>query len=78
MHHIYIHICALAKPDFCSGGRISCKPNDDPLLSTSVNNNDDSKRPNHCALLGTRTSSNNDSKSIGAGMDLLALLLAVI
>ena len=30
------------------------------------------------ALLGTRTNSNNDNKSTGAGMDRLALLLAVI
>ena len=40
--------------------------------------NEDSKSPNCCALLGTRTSSNNDSKSIGAGMDILSLLLTVI
>ena len=30
------------------------------------------------APLGTRTTSNNDNKSTGAGMDILALLLAVI
>ena len=39
MHHIYIyilHICALAKPGFCSAGRISCKPNNGALLSTSI------------------------------------------
>ena len=33
---------------------------------------------NCCALLGTRTNSNNDNKSTGAGMDILALLRAVI
>ena len=45
MHHkyIYIHICALAKPGFCSGGRIFCKPNNGALLSTSINRNHDSK-----------------------------------
>ena len=70
----------LAKPGFCSGGRISCKPNNGALLSTSINKNDDNKSPNHCALLGTRTHSNNDRdcKSIGAGMDILAPLLAVV
>ena len=46
MHHIYTHIhthvhehAPLAKPGFCSGGRISCK------LSTSINKNDDSNSP---------------------------------
>ena len=78
MHHISIHICALAKPGFCSGGRISCKPNNGALPSTSMNEDDGRKSPDYCALLGTRTNSNNDSKSIGAGMDILALLLAVI
>ena len=75
MHHVYIHKC---KPGFCSGGRISCKPNTGALLSTSINKNDDSKTPNYCALFGTRTSSDNDSKRIGAGMDIPALPLAVI
>ena len=42
--YIYIHICALAKPGFCSGGRISCKPENGALLSTSTHKNDDSKR----------------------------------
>ena len=59
-------------------GRISCKPNNGALLSTSMNKHDDSKSPYYCALLGTRTNSNNDSKSSGAGMDILALILAVI
>ena len=64
---------------FFSGGRIACKPSHGALLSTSINKHDDSKRPNYCALLGTRTNSNNlDSNSIGAGMDILALLLAAI
>ena len=58
--------------------RISCKPNNGALLSTSINEHGDSKNPNHCALLGTRMNSNNDSKSIGAGMEILALILAVI
>ena len=75
---IYIHICALAKPGFCSGGRISCKPKNGALLSTSLSRHDDSKRTNSCALLGTRTNSNNDSKSIRARMDILSLLLTVI
>ena len=58
---------------------MSCKQNYGALLSTSITKNDDSKSPNYCALLGTRTnSSNNDSKSIGAGMDIPALLLAVV
>ena len=83
MHHIYIctYVHAhtpLAKPGFCSGGRISCKPNNGALLSTSINKNDDSPSPNYCALLGTRTSSSNDGKSLGAGMDIPRLLLAVI
>ena len=45
MHYIYsyIHICALAKPGFCSGGRISCKPKNGALLSTSTHKDDDSK-----------------------------------
>ena len=76
--HIYTYVhehTPRAKPDFCSGGRILCKPNYGALLSTSI---DDSKSPNHCALLGTRTSCNNDSKSIGGGMEILELLLAVI
>ena len=80
MHHIYKYTYVhehtpLAKPGFCGGGRISCKPNNGALLSTNINKNDDSKSPNYCALLGTRTNSNNDS--IGAGMDMLGLLLAV-
>ena len=40
---MYMHICALAKPGFCSGGRISCKPENGALLSTSTHKNDDSK-----------------------------------
>ena len=40
---MYIHICALAKPGFCSGGRISCTPKNGALLSTSTHKNDDSK-----------------------------------
>ena len=67
----------LAKPGFCSDGRISRKPNNGALLSTNINTNDYSKSPNCCALLGTCTNSNNDSKSIGAGMNTLELLLAV-
>ena len=43
MHYIYIYICALAKPGFYSGGRISCKPKNGALLSTSIHKNDDSK-----------------------------------
>ena len=43
MHYIFVYICALAKPGFCSGGRISCKPKIGALLSTSTNKNDDSK-----------------------------------
>ena len=47
MHYIYIciyvHICALAKPGFGSGGRISCKPRNGALLSTSTHKNDDSE-----------------------------------
>ena len=58
-------MCALAKPDFYSGGRISCKPKNGALLSTSTHKNDDS------------TNSNNDNKSTGSGMDILALLSAV-
>ena len=41
--YIYIHISALAKPGFCSGGRISCKPKNGALLGTSTPKNDDSK-----------------------------------
>ena len=83
MHHIYIHIYVhehtpQAKPGFCSGGRISCKPNTGALRNTSIYKNDDSTRPNYCSLLGTRTNSDNDSKRIGAGMNILALPLAVI
>ena len=66
--HVHEHT-PLAKPGFCSGGRISCKPNTGALLGTSITNNDDSKNPNYCELLGTRTKSDNDSKRIGAGMD---------
>ena len=62
----------------CSGGRISCKPNNGALLSASISKTDDSKSPNYCALLGTRTNSNNDSKRIGAGMEIPAFFLAVI
>ena len=47
------------------------------LLNTSLNKNDDGKSPDYSALLGTRTNSNNDNKSAGAGMDILALSLAV-
>ena len=43
MHYMYIHICALAKPGFCNGGRISGKPKNGALLSTSINKKDDSK-----------------------------------
>ena len=45
MHYIYvyIHICALAKPSLCRGGRISCKPKKDALLSSSTHKNYDSK-----------------------------------
>ena len=41
--YIYIHMCALARPGFYSGGRISCKPKNGALLSTSTHKNDDSK-----------------------------------
>ena len=34
--------------------------------------------PNNCALLGTPANGNNDNKSTGAGMDILALLLAAV
>ena len=81
MHHIHTFVhehTPLAKPGFCSGGRISCKLNTGALLSTCINKNDDGKSPNYCALLGTRTNSDNDSKRIGAGMGILALPLAVI
>ena len=62
----YVHEhTPLAKPSFCSGGRISCKPNNGALRSTSINRNDDNKSPNYCAPLGTSANSNNDSKSIG-------------
>ena len=73
-----MHEHTLAKPGFCSGWRISCKKNSGALLSTSIHKNDDSESLNDCALLGTRTNSHNDSKRIGAGMDILALPLAVI
>ena len=68
MHHIHIYKYVhghtpLAKPSFCSGGRISCKPNNGALLTTSINHNDDSKSPNYCALLGTSINSNSDSNS---------------
>ena len=90
MDNATIHICAiyvythvheytpLAKPGFCSGGRISQKPKIGALLSTSISKNDDSQSPHYCALLGTRTNSDNDSKRVGAGMDILALPLTVI
>ena len=69
--HTYVHEHApLAKPGICSGGRISCNPNTGALLSTSINENDDGRSPNYCALLGTR-------ERTGAGMDILALPLAV-
>ena len=85
MHRKYIYIYTyvhehtpLTKPGFCSGGRISCKPNTGALLSTSI----DKKiviviGPNYCALPGTHTHSDNDNKRIGAAMDILALPLAV-
>ena len=41
--YIYTHICALAKPSFCSGGRISRKPKKGALLSTRSHSNHDSK-----------------------------------
>ena len=85
MHRIYVGMYAyvhehtpLAKPGFCSGGRISCEPNTGALLSTGINKTDDSKSPNYCALLGNRTNSDNDGKRIGASMDILALPLAVL
>ena len=68
--NIYIYTCALAKPGFCSGGRISCKPNSGAVLSTSIDKHD-SKSPNYCALLGACTNNSSDSESIGAGMGLL-------
>ena len=71
-------VCALAKPGFCSGARISCKPKNGALLSTRTQKNDDSKILKYCALLGTRANNNIDNQSAGAGMDILALLLAVI
>ena len=83
--YIYIYIrtyahehTPLAKPGFCSGGKISCKPNTGELLSSRINKNDDSKTPNYCALFGTCTNSGHDCKRTGAGMDILALPLAVI
>ena len=80
--YIYTHMCMnkhhRLNQGFCIGGRISCKPNTGALLSTSINKNDDSKSRNCCALLGTRTRNDNDSKRIGAGMDILALPLAVV
>ena len=77
--YTYVHEhTPLVKPGFCSAGKISCKPNNGALLTKrNINKNDVSKSPNYCAPPGTRTNSNNDSKSIGAGMDILALLLAV-
>ena len=36
MHFMYMHICALAKPGFCSGERISCKTKNGALLSTGT------------------------------------------
>ena len=68
----------LAKPCFCNGRSISCKPNNGALLSTSIDKNHDSQSPNCCALLGTRTNGNNDSKSMGAGVEIRASLLAII
>ena len=41
--YIHTHICALAEPGFCSGGRLSCKPTNGALLSASTHKNDDSK-----------------------------------
>ena len=38
--YTYIHICALAKSSFCSGGKISCKPSNRAVLITSINKND--------------------------------------
>ena len=80
MHHIYIyiHICALAKLGFCSGGRISCKPKNGALLSTSTHKNYDNKSLVivHClvpVLIATMI-----KKNTGAGINILALLLAVI
>ena len=36
--YTYVHEhTPLAKPGLCSGGRISCKPNTDALLSTIIN-----------------------------------------
>ena len=56
MHYIYIYvyirICALARPGFYSGRRISCKPKNGALLSTSTHKNDDTKSPIivHCLV----------------------------
>ena len=74
MHYIYIyvHICALAKPGFCSGGLISAK--NGALLSTSL-------ILVQClvpVLIATMIKKKKKKKeSTGAGMDALALLLAV-
>ena len=76
MHHIYTYVYT-AKPDVCSGRRISCKPNTGALLGTSIHKQDDSNSPNYCALLGTRSNRDSDSKRIGASMDIVALPLAV-
>ena len=52
MQYIYIYTCALAKPGFCSGGRISCKPKNGALLSTSAHQNDTRRRLSivHCLV----------------------------
>ena len=77
--YTYVHEHApLAKPGFCNGGRIPCKPITGALLRTSIIKRDDSKSRNYCALLGARTNNDNDSKRIGAGMDIPAFALAVI
>ena len=36
IYALYIYICALAKPSFCSGGRTCCKPTNGALLHTST------------------------------------------
>ena len=59
----------LAKPGFCSGRRISCKPDNGALLSISIKNNGDSRIPYRSALCGTSISSNSDSQRISAGMN---------
>ena len=53
-----------AKPGFCSGGRIFGKPKNGSLLSTRINDRDDSKSPSYCALLGTIATRNNDVKLV--------------